>query len=83
MGLTLRPTQLLLLGNPKAGTVLMNASPSTALDLPLKVLAWQDADGRVWLGYNSPEFLQQRHHLTAEQVDLIAGLGNLLVEALK
>ena len=83
VGLNLRLTQLLLFGNPKAGTVLMNASPSVAMDLPLKVLALEDPQSRVWLSYNSPDYLKQRHQLTDEQVKLIAGIGNLLTEAVR
>ena len=83
VGLSMRPTQLLLLGSPKAGTVLMNASASIAIDLPLKVLAWEDLQGRVWLSCNSPDYLKQRHGLSDEQVALIAGLGSLLAEVVK
>jgi uncharacterized protein (DUF302 family) len=83
VGLSLRPTQLLLFGNPKAGTLLMNASDSIALDLPLKALAWEDAQGKVWLSYTRPEVLQKRHNLSAEQTQLIAGIGPLLAEAIK
>ena len=54
VGLKMRPTQLLIFGNPKGGTPLMLAAPSTAIDLPLKALVWEDADGKVWLSYNSP-----------------------------
>jgi len=60
-GLKMRPTQLLIFGNPKGGTPLMLAAPSTAIDLPLKALVWEDADGKVWLSYNSPDYLLQRH----------------------
>ncbi len=83
VGLSMRPTQLLLFGNPKAGTELMNTSASIAIDLPLKVLAWEDARGRVWLSYNSPDYLKQRHALSDEQVNLLAGPGNLLAEVVK
>jgi uncharacterized protein (DUF302 family) len=62
-GLSMRPTQLLIFGSPKAGTPLMLAAPSIAIDLPLKALVWEDEDGKVWLTYNSAEYLQQRHHL--------------------
>ena len=62
-GLTMHPTVLLIFGDPKAGTPLMNRYPSIAIDLPLKVLVREAADGTVWLSYNSPEFLQQRHGL--------------------
>src|ERR1035441_334352 len=64
-GLEMRPTQLLIFGNPKGGTPLMVAAPSVAIDLPLKALAWQDAQGKVWLSYNAPEYLQERHGIPA------------------
>ncbi len=80
LGLSLRPTELLLLGSPKAGTPLMAATPSLAIDLPLKVLAWQATDDRVWVSYNTPEYLQRRHGLSAELLKNISGLG-ALVEA--
>ena len=54
VGMKMRPTKLLIFGSPKAGTPLMLAAPSIAIDLPLKILVWQDADGKVWLSYNSP-----------------------------
>jgi uncharacterized protein (DUF302 family) len=60
-GLAMRSTQLLIFGSPKGGTPLMVAAPRLAIDLPLKALAWQDEQGQVWLSYNSPEYLQQRH----------------------
>jgi uncharacterized protein (DUF302 family) len=63
VGLTMRPTVLLIFGDPKGGTPLMNRYPSLAMDLPLKALVWESADGRVWLSYNSPEFLLERHGL--------------------
>ncbi len=62
-GLEMRPTELLIFGDPKAGTPLMNAFPSLALDLPLKALAWESVDGQVWLTYNAPEYLAERHQL--------------------
>ncbi len=62
-GLTMKPTVLLIFGDPKTGTPLMNRYPSIAMDLPLKALAWESADGKVWLSYNSPQFLQERHGL--------------------
>src|SRR6266700_902035 len=61
--LKMRPTKLLIVGNPKAGTPVMLAAPSSAIDLPLKILIWQDAQGRVWVTYNSPAYLQERHNL--------------------
>ena len=62
--LELRPTQLLIFGNPKIGTLLMQSSQTAAIDLPLKLLAWQDADGQVWIAYNDPGYLVQRHNIT-------------------
>lgn len=63
IGLAMKPMVLLIFGNPAAGTPLMVQYPSLAMDLPLKALVWESADGKVWLSYNSPEFLQQRHGL--------------------
>ncbi len=63
VGRRLSPTQLLLFGKPEAGTPLMVAKPMIALDLPLKVLAWEAADGKVWLSYNDPDYLKQRYSL--------------------
>jgi uncharacterized protein (DUF302 family) len=63
VGLTLRPTVLIIFGDPQTGTPLMNLHPSLALDLPLKALIWQSEDGKLWLSYNSPEFLEKRHGL--------------------
>jgi len=63
-GLQLRPTELVIFGNPKVGTPLMNCSQSVAIDLPQKALIWQDADGQVWFSYNDPGYLAKRHGLT-------------------
>jgi uncharacterized protein (DUF302 family) len=82
-GLSMRPTQLLIFGSPKAGTPLMLAAPSLALDLPLKALAWQDENGQVWLSYNSPEYLQQRHGFPADLMKNIAGLAGLVQKAVE
>ena len=65
VGLSMRPTELLVFGDPRAGTPLMEKYPSIAIDLPLKALAWESADGQVRLSYNSPEYLIKRHHLDA------------------
>jgi uncharacterized protein (DUF302 family) len=73
-GLTMRPTILVIFGDPKAGTPLMNKYPSLAIDLPLKALVWESADGKVWLSYNSPEYLQQRHGLTSPPFEPVANL---------
>lgn len=61
IGKTLRPTELLIFGNPQGGTPFMECSQSVGIDLPLKALVWQDAGGQVWLGYNDPAFLAARH----------------------
>jgi len=82
-GLEMRPTQLLIFGSPKGGTPLMVAAPSLAIDLPLKALAWQDAQGKVWLSYNSPEYLQQRHGIPADLLKNIAGVGALVQKAVE
>lgn len=76
--LKMRPTQLIIFGSPRAGTPLMVASPTLAIDLPLKALVWEDAGGKVWVSYNSPEFLKQRHDIPDELVKNIAGIGPLL-----
>ena len=76
-GLPLLPTGLIILGNPKAGTPLMVATPTAAIDLPLKILAWRDAEGHTWVAYNEPEYLQARHGFAAELISNIAALGVL------
>lgn len=81
VGLKMRPTQLLIFGNPKGGTPLMLAAPSTAIDLPLKALVWEDADGKVWLSYNSPDYLQQRHGFPTDLGRNIAAIEPLLAQA--
>jgi uncharacterized protein (DUF302 family) len=81
VGMKMRPTKLLIFGNPKAGTPLMLSAPSVAIDLPLKILVWEDAQGKVWLSYNSPEYLQQRHGLPQDLVQNIAVVGVLATEA--
>lgn len=70
-GLELRPTELVIFGNPKVGTPLMQCSQSVAIDLPQKALIWEDANGQVWLGYNDPEYLQERHGI--EGCDQVIG----------
>jgi uncharacterized protein (DUF302 family) len=81
-GLSMSPTQLLILGSPAAGTPLMVAAPGTALDLPLKVLAWQDPANRCWVSFNTPEYLQQRHGFPAALTANIAGLEKLVLAAI-
>jgi uncharacterized protein (DUF302 family) len=81
VGMKMLPTKLLIFGAPKAGTPLMLAAPSAALDLPLKILVWQDSAGKVWLSYNNPAYLQQRHGLPAELLPNIAVVELLAAKA--
>ena len=80
-GLQMPPTKLLIFGNPKAGTPLMIASPGIAIDLPLKILVAQDVDGKVWLSYNDPAYLVDRHSLPAEFLPVLAGVESLAANA--
>ena len=80
-GLELRPTGMVILGNPKAGTPLIVAAPTAAIDMPLKILAWQDAQDRTWVAYNEPEYIQARHGFPAELSKNIAGLAALAAAA--
>jgi uncharacterized protein (DUF302 family) len=82
VGLSLPPIQLLLFGNPQGGTPLMVAMPLIALDLPLKALAWEDEQGKVWLSYNQPNYLQQRFSLSDELIKNIAGMEGLIDQSL-
>ena len=83
VGLKMRPTQVIIFGSPKGGTPVMVAAPTVAIDLPLKALVWEDAEGKVWVSYNGPEYLKQRHNIPDELVKNIAGAGALLEEAVK
>jgi uncharacterized protein (DUF302 family) len=83
VGLAMRPTQLLIFGNAKAGTPLMIASPGLAIDLPLKALIWEDGDGKVWLSYNSPDYLKQRHAIPESLLPNIAGIEPICAEAVR
>jgi len=80
-GMQMRPTKLLIFGSPKAGTPLMIASPSIALDLPLKLLVSEDTDGKVWISYNAPAYLQARHGLPPDLVQNIAVVETLASKA--
>ncbi|PSB24424.1 DUF302 domain-containing protein [Stenomitos frigidus] len=82
VGLSLRPIQLLLFGSPKAGTPLMVAEPTIALDLPLKVVAWEAANDKVWLSYNDAQYLKQRFSLSDELVKNIDVIAPLIHQAL-
>jgi uncharacterized protein (DUF302 family) len=83
VGMKLRSMQLLILGNPKGGTPLMQAVASTALDLPLKVLAWEDDAGACQMSFNRPDYLQRRHGFPEALVANIAGLASLVEAAAK
>ena len=76
-GMKMLPTKLLIFGSPNAGTPLMLAVPSIAIDLPLKILIWEDIHGRVWASYNSPAYLQVRHSLPPELMQTIAVVETL------
>jgi len=76
-GLHMPPTKLLIFGNPKAGTPVMLAKPSAAIDLPLKILVWEDPEGQVWISYNSPIYLQRRHGFPQELVQNLAAVEAL------
>ena len=77
-GLKMPPTKLVIFGSPKAGTPLMLAAPSIAIDLPLKILIWEDGRGQAWVSYNSPEYLQQRHGMEQRPFEPV---GQLLAAA--
>ena len=83
VGLEMNPTELLIFGSSKAGTPLMVASPTAAIDLPLKALTWRDADGNVWLSYNSPDYLKERHAIPENLLQNIAGIGPICAEAVR
>ena len=81
VGLKMRPTKLIIFGNPKAGTALMLAAPSVAIDLPLKILVSEDEGGRVWISYNSPDYVMQRHGVPADLLQNIAVVETLATKA--
>jgi len=81
VGMRMPPTKLLIFGNPKGGTPLMLAAPHSAIDLPLKILIWEDALGKVWITYNSPQYLQARHGLPSTLLQNIAVVETLVGKA--
>jgi len=83
VGMKMLPTKLVVFGSPKAGTPLMLAAPSVAIDLPLKLLVWEDADAKTWVSYNDPQYLRERHHFPAELVQNIAAAGALAEKAVE
>lgn len=80
-GLKMLPTKLLIFGSPKAGTPIMQAAPSAAIDLPLKILVWEDPNGKTRISYNSPAYLQERHGFAQELLTNIAVVGTLATKA--
>jgi uncharacterized protein (DUF302 family) len=83
IGLKMRPTKVVIFGSPKAGTPLMVAAPSLAIDLPLKALVAEDEEGKVTVTFNSPEYLQQRHGVPAELMKNLAGAGTVIAAAVE
>jgi uncharacterized protein (DUF302 family) len=83
VGLEMHPTQVLLFGSPKAGTPVMLAAPSVAIDLPLKALVAEDDQGKVWITHNDPEYLAKRYGIPADLVKNLAGAGALLQKAVE
>jgi len=83
VGMKMRPTKLVIFGNPKGGTPVMLAAPTLAIDLPLKALVWEDENGKVWVSYNSPEYLQQRHGVPQDLIKNIAVAGALVAKAVE
>ena len=81
VGMNMRPTKLVIFGSPQGGTPLMFAAPRSAIDLPLKILVWEDAEGKVWVSYNSASYLQQRHGFPAELQENIAVVETLAAKA--
>ncbi|MGA3045272.1 MAG: DUF302 domain-containing protein [Terracidiphilus sp.] len=80
-GMKMPPTKLLIFGSPKAGTPVMLASPSIAIDLPLKILIWEDGSGKTWISYNSPAYLMERHNVPPELLKNIAVVETLAAKA--
>lgn len=78
IGKTLRPTEVILFGNPQGGTPFMECAQTVGIDLPLKALVWEDASGQVWLGYNAPEYLAQRHGANAKECAVVVNLVKAL-----
>jgi uncharacterized protein (DUF302 family) len=78
VGLPLRPTELVIFGNPLGGTALMQDQQSAGIDLPLKALVWEEADGKAWLGYNDPTWVAQRHSLGETSVATVKAMTALL-----
>jgi uncharacterized protein (DUF302 family) len=80
-GLAMRPEQMLIFGNPKAGTPLMVEAPVAGLDLPLKALVWEDAEGKTWVAYNDPQFIVRRHNLSSSLAANLAAASPIMALA--
>jgi len=78
-GLSLRPTEVVIFGNPKGGTALMQDRQTAGIDLPLKALVWEDADGKIWLSYNDPAWIAQRQGLGAASAGAVEAMAKALV----
>jgi uncharacterized protein (DUF302 family) len=83
VGMELRPTEVLIFGNPKAGTPLMQAAQTVGIDLPLKALVWQDEAGKTWLGYNDPNWLAARHGAARGADRLLGAMTATLMDLAK
>jgi uncharacterized protein (DUF302 family) len=81
-GMLLRPTELLIFGNPTSGTPLMQAEQTTGIDLPLKALVWEDASGSVWIAYNDPAWLAVRHGLRHDTTDAVHAMAGVAVHSM-
>jgi uncharacterized protein (DUF302 family) len=83
VGMKMRPTKLLIFGNPKGGTPPMVAAPTLAIDLPLKALIAEDANGKTWVSYNSPEYLRDRHGVPEDLIKNISVVGSMVAKAVE
>jgi uncharacterized protein (DUF302 family) len=83
VGMEMHPTQLLIFGNPRGGTPPMLAAPTLAIDLPLKALVWEDAEGKIWITHNRSEYLQRRHGFPREFLQNLAGAATLIQKAVE
>lgn len=83
VGMKMPPMKLLIFGSPKGGTPLMLAAPTVAIDLPLKALIWEDKSGRVWVTYNSPEYIRDRHGVPEDLIKNISVVGALVAQAVE
>jgi uncharacterized protein (DUF302 family) len=83
VGIPMKASELFIFGNPKSGSPLMLAAPTLAIDLPLKALIWEDHEGKVWVSYNTPEYLGKRHHVPDDLLQNIAGIHSMLEEVVR